>query len=158
MLQHFRHQKIKLHHVRFIYDLKKFNKKCRIYLQTVNIEKHYRKQNVHNNAAKAELFDCTQEHCKNNFRRLSLNLIALFIQKEVFLTSRSTALRQAITRFCTNASEPAAKVGTKSVGWWLVGCSGMVFVAVILGGTVVYGLILMSLMIVISEIIPRTIR
>lgn len=69
-----------------------------------------------------------------------------------------SSLRQAVTRFCTNASEPVNKAGRKAVGWWLVGCSGMVFVAVILGGTVVYGFILMAILIVISEIIPRTVR
>jgi hypothetical protein len=50
------------------------------------------------------------------------------------------------------------KPGTKAVGWWLVGCSGMVFVAVILGGTVVYGLLVVAVLCVISEIIPRTVR
>lgn len=34
----------------------------------------------------------------------------------------------------------------------------MVFVAVVLGGIIVYGLVLMSILIVISEIIPRTVR
>jgi hypothetical protein len=60
-----------------------------------------------------------------------------------------------LTRFCSTVKEPA---GRKAVGWWLAGCSGMVFVAVILGGTVIYGLILGAILIVIAEIIPKTIK
>jgi hypothetical protein len=50
------------------------------------------------------------------------------------------------------------KPGTKAVGWWLAGCSGMVFVAVILGGVVIYGLLLGAVIIVISEILTQTVR
>ncbi|KAG5682395.1 hypothetical protein PVAND_011748 [Polypedilum vanderplanki] len=42
-------------------------------------------------------------------------------------------LRQTIKGFCTKANESTTK-GQKAVGWWLAGCSGMVFVAVALGG------------------------
>ena len=80
-------------------------------------------------------------------------------QKFLQIPSRSSSLRQAITRFCTKVTEPAiTQPGRKTVGFWLVGCSGMVFVAVILGGIVSYGILLMSVIFVISEIIPRTIR
>ncbi|CAO1384903.1 unnamed protein product [Diamesa hyperborea] len=37
------------------------------------------------------------------------------------------------SKYCTNSQVPTPK-STKTVGYWLVGCSGMVFVAVILGG------------------------
>uniref|UniRef100_A0A8D8MKR0 Cytochrome c oxidase assembly protein COX15 homolog n=1 Tax=Culex pipiens TaxID=7175 RepID=A0A8D8MKR0_CULPI len=59
-----------------------------------------------------------------------------------FLTGRSpsllqnvqktNALRTALTRYCTKP-DPVEK-GRKAVGYWLLGCSGMVFVAVVLGG------------------------
>lgn len=74
------------------------------------------------------------------------------------MPTRPITLRQVITRFCTKAPEPVANAGRKAVGWWLVGCSGMVFVAVILGGTIIYGLLVMAILFVISEIIPRTLR
>lgn len=63
-----------------------------------------------------------------------------------------------MTRFCAKAAEPAKEAGQKVVGWWLVGCSGMVFVAVVLGGTCVYGLIMLCLVIVLDKIIQRTVR
>lgn len=69
-----------------------------------------------------------------------------------------TPLRLAITRFCAKAAEPGKEVGKKAVGWWLVGCSGMVFVAVVLGGTVIYGLIMLCVIIVLDKIISRTVR
>jgi hypothetical protein len=62
-----------------------------------------------------------------------------------------------MARFCTNIGEPVGK-GQKAVGWWLAGCSGMVFVAVALGGTVLYGLLILCIMVVLDKVMDRTVR
>lgn len=67
------------------------------------------------------------------------------------------SLRQAIVRFSTQANG-TSKTGQKAIGWWLAGCSGMVFVAVVLGVTVGYGLVMLCVIIVLDRIIKRTIR
>ncbi|XP_055603426.1 cytochrome c oxidase assembly protein COX15 homolog [Uranotaenia lowii] len=41
-------------------------------------------------------------------------------------------LQTTLTRYCTKPD--VAEKGRKAVGYWLLGCSGMVFVAVVLGG------------------------
>lgn len=46
----------------------------------------------------------------------------------------------------------------KAVGYWLLTCSGMVFVAVVLGSVVVYYVILIGVCIVLKEIIKKTVR
>uniref|UniRef100_A0A8D8C552 (northern house mosquito) hypothetical protein n=1 Tax=Culex pipiens TaxID=7175 RepID=A0A8D8C552_CULPI len=81
-----------------------------------------------------------------------------------FLTGRSpsllqnvqktNALRTALTRYCTKP-EPVEK-GRKAVGYWLLGCSGMVFVAVVLGGIAGYGFLLYCVCIVIAEALHRS--
>uniref|UniRef100_A0A182RPD4 Cytochrome c oxidase assembly protein subunit 15 n=1 Tax=Anopheles funestus TaxID=62324 RepID=A0A182RPD4_ANOFN len=52
------------------------------------------------------------------------------------LLTLGRTFRTPISRYCTKSSVP--EKGTKSVGYWLLGCSGMVFVAVVLGGIVYY--------------------
>lgn len=84
-----------------------------------------------------------------------MNLTRFVLQIKSLLPTNNS-FRQAVTRFCTKAAEPAK--GQKAVGWWLVGCSGMVFVAVVLGGTLIYGLIMLCVIIVLDKVIPRTIR
>lgn len=60
----------------------------------------------------------------------------------------------AAVRLASDVS-PRAK---KTVGYWLLGCSGMVFVAVVLGMTVCYYIVLLSICIVLDEIIKKTVR
>ncbi|XP_040151392.1 cytochrome c oxidase assembly protein COX15 homolog isoform X2 [Anopheles arabiensis] len=52
--------------------------------------------------------------------------------KKSLLTIGRT-FRTPVSRYCTKPSVPQER-GSKAVGYWLLGCSGMVFVAVILGG------------------------
>ncbi|XP_321341.4 cytochrome c oxidase assembly protein COX15 homolog [Anopheles gambiae] len=52
--------------------------------------------------------------------------------KKSLLTVGRT-FRTPVSRYCTKPSVPQER-GSKAVGYWLLGCSGMVFVAVILGG------------------------
>uniref|UniRef100_A0A182WSV7 Cytochrome c oxidase assembly protein COX15 n=1 Tax=Anopheles quadriannulatus TaxID=34691 RepID=A0A182WSV7_ANOQN len=52
--------------------------------------------------------------------------------KKSLLTIGRT-FRTPVSRYCTKPSVPPER-GSKAVGYWLLGCSGMVFVAVILGG------------------------
>lgn len=60
-------------------------------------------------------------------------------------------------------SKPSPKVepkpvNPKPVGYWLLTCSGMVFVAVIIGSIVAYYTLLISICIVISEVVKKTVR
>ncbi|XP_058059328.1 cytochrome c oxidase assembly protein COX15 homolog [Anopheles bellator] len=48
------------------------------------------------------------------------------------LLSGGRTLRACISRYCTKSNPP--EKGSKAVGYWLLGCTGMVFVAVVLGG------------------------
>ncbi|XP_035898794.1 cytochrome c oxidase assembly protein COX15 homolog [Anopheles stephensi] len=52
--------------------------------------------------------------------------------KNSLLTIGRTLRTTPISRYCTKPSVP--EKGAKTVGYWLLGCSGMVFVAVVLGG------------------------
>lgn len=45
----------------------------------------------------------------------------------------------------------------KTVGYWLLGCSGMVMVAVVLGITV-YFIVFISICIVLKEVINKTVK
>lgn len=63
-------------------------------------------------------------------------------------------LQTSLTRYCTKPD--VAEKGRKAVGYWLLGCSGMVFVAVVLGGIVCYGFVLYCVCIVMAEIVYRT--
>ncbi|KAJ8943699.1 hypothetical protein NQ314_009672 [Rhamnusium bicolor] len=48
--------------------------------------------------------------------------------------------------------------GKKAVGYWLLTCSGMVFVAVVLGIVTVYYVVLISICIVLREVIKKTVK
>lgn len=54
-------------------------------------------------------------------------------------------------------SSDVANKGQKTVGYWLLGCSGMVLVAVVLG-TTVYFTVYIVICIVLEEIIKKTIK
>lgn len=69
--------------------------------------------------------------------------------KNAFRGSGTVAIRLA------SEVSPKAK---KAVGYWLLGCSGMVFVAVVLGITIAYYILLVSICIVLDEVIKRTVR
>lgn len=53
------------------------------------------------------------------------------------------------------ASDVSSKA-RKAVGYWLVACSGMVFVAVVLG--IGYYFVLTCVYIILEEVIKRTVR
>lgn len=48
------------------------------------------------------------------------------------ITTPSRILQTSLVRYCTKPQ--VTEKGRKAVGYWLLGCSGMVFVAVVLGG------------------------
>jgi hypothetical protein len=61
-------------------------------------------------------------------------------------------------RFCSKkAVDTACQPQKKIVGYWLLGCSGMVFVAVVLGGALfIYLIVLLSIMLVVEKIVALT--
>ncbi|XP_065078283.1 heme A synthase COX15 [Ochlerotatus camptorhynchus] len=52
--------------------------------------------------------------------------------KKVNITTPSRIVQTSLARYCTKPE--VTEKGRKAVGYWLLGCSGMVFVAVVLGG------------------------
>lgn len=57
--------------------------------------------------------------------------------------------KQIIRRLADNTKKPAN--GEKTVGNWLLGCSGMVFAAVVLGGSISFAVILYCIRYVIVK-------
>lgn len=73
------------------------------------------------------------------------------------LKPSNNVIKNLVTRYCTKPGAPnGATKPKKVVGYWLLGCSGMVFVAVILGVTIAYAVVLSCVCHVISLIIPMT--
>lgn len=69
---------------------------------------------------------------------------------ELFQNARSSLL----IRLTSNTPQKSKK----PVGYWLMTCSGMVFVAVVLGITITYFFILNSIYTVLEEIIKKTVK
>lgn len=78
----------------------------------------------------------------------------IFFQKK--LLEPKNALKTAICRYCSEANKNTKT--KKIVGYWLLGSSGMVFVAVVLGAVSAYYGFLYCFYVVIEEIIKITIR
>lgn len=57
-----------------------------------------------------------------------------------------------------SAENASATKYKKAVGYWLLSCSGMVFVAVVLGTIVAYYVVLISVCIVLREVVKTTVR
>ncbi|XP_026744415.1 cytochrome c oxidase assembly protein COX15 homolog isoform X1 [Trichoplusia ni] len=76
---------------------------------------------------------------RNTFRTTNVISRQLITHSSKGNTSKGLRLsdllkpQNIIVRFCSNAPKPKPK-STKAVGYWLLGCSGMVFTAVVLGG------------------------
>lgn len=60
-------------------------------------------------------------------------MIALSKQPSRLLSRCMPLVRNAASK--AGGDQPAIEKGRKAVGLWLLGCSGMVFVAVVLGAT-----------------------
>lgn len=76
-------------------------------------------------------------------------VIAVFLfQFKLFRQCGTAALR---------LSSDVSQKGKKAVGYWLLTCSGMVFVAVVLG-IVAYVVLLASICVVLKEVIKKTIK
>lgn len=63
--------------------------------------------------------------------------------------------RLFVRRFADNAKETPAK-GEKLVGRWLMGCSGMVFAAVALGGLTSFAIVVYSVRYVMKTALEST--
>lgn len=59
-------------------------------------------------------------------------------------------------RFCANGPKVEPEKSKKIVGYWLLGCSGMVFTAVVLGGVFVYFVLLLSICTVLEKYLVYT--
>lgn len=70
-----------------------------------------------------------------------------FLQLNVLRGATTTAVR-----LCSNVSNK----GNKAVGYWLLGCSGMVIGAVVLGITA-YFIVFLSVCIILKEVVRKTI-
>lgn len=55
-------------------------------------------------------------------------------------------------------SSDVSNKSKKQVGYWLLTCSGMVFVAVVLGIITVYYAVLFSIYIVLDEVVKKTVK
>lgn len=64
-------------------------------------------------------------------------------------SARKPLVTNAVRVYCSDAAKNAGKP-KKLVGYWLLGCSGMVFVAVVLGVTINYVVIYNSIVHVIE--------
>lgn len=62
--------------------------------------------------------------------------------------------KQIIRRFADEAKKPIN--GEKTVGKWLLGCSGMVFAAVVLGGSISFAVILYCIRCVLVKALEAT--
>jgi hypothetical protein len=71
---------------------------------------------------------------------------------------QKTTLLKTTVSVAVRLSSNIPQKGKKSIGYWLVTCSGMVFVAVVLGITIIYYYILVSICTVLEEVIKRTVR
>jgi hypothetical protein len=71
---------------------------------------------------------------------------------------KQTTLLKTTVSVAVRLSSNIPQKGKKSIGYWLVTCSGMVFVAVVLGITIIYYYILVSICTVLEEVIKRTVR
>lgn len=72
------------------------------------------------------------------------------------LLEPKSVLRTTVCRYCAEASKnPKTK---KIVGYWLLGSSGMVFIAVVLGAVSAYYGLMYCVFIVIEEVIKFTIQ
>lgn len=59
-------------------------------------------------------------------------------------------------RFCSNGPKAEPVKSKKIVGYWLLGCSGMVFTAVVLGGVFVYIALLLSICTILEKYLVHT--
>lgn len=59
-------------------------------------------------------------------------------------------------RFCSNGPKAESVKSKKVVGYWLLGCSGMVFTAVVLGGVFVYIALLLSICTILDAYLVHT--
>lgn len=82
-------------------------------------------------------------------------IIAKIYIQQSFQASISKQIQNSFVRQCSNS---AAEKGKKIVGYWLLGCSGMVFVAVILGGTFAYAALIIAICSVLSSFLPITVK
>lgn len=74
-------------------------------------------------------------------------------------TILSKQLQNVIARRCaTNSAAGQTEKGRKLVGYWLLGSSGMVFVAVILGVTFAYALIIFSICSILTKYLPHSVK
>ncbi|OWF52787.1 cytochrome c oxidase assembly protein COX15 homolog [Mizuhopecten yessoensis] len=81
-----------------------------------------------------QLFSCFKTANQRNFHSL-IRMAAPLRSTVKSITGQSRQLLPGIRKSATQASTPALPAYTqKAIGWWLVGCSGMVFGAVVLGG------------------------
>lgn len=67
-----------------------------------------------------------------------------------------TNLNSVLQRFCSNGPKTEPVKSKKIVGYWLLGCSGMVFTAVVLGGVFVYFALLLSICTVLEKYLVHT--
>lgn len=77
------------------------------------------------------------------------NLYFLGFQVNSLCGQTQNVNRHIIRRLADNAKNPAN--GEKTVGKWLLGCSGMVFAAVVLGGSISFAVILYCIRYVIVK-------
>lgn len=61
--------------------------------------------------------------------------------------------KQIVVRLCANTPKPET---SKAVGYWLLGCSGMVFTAVVLGMVAGYLVLLYSVYFVVKVALTTT--
>lgn len=87
-----------------------------------------------------------QSQMKNVFKSLT---------RKCFLFQLSTIIKSngIVARFCSSAPQPKS---SKLVGYWLLGCSGMVFTAVVLGMAAGYLIVVYMVCYVIDLVVSTT--
>lgn len=79
---------------------------------------------------------------------IKIIIINIYFQLNVLRGTTTTAVR---------LGADVSNKGSKTVGYWLLGCSGMVMVAVVLGITI-YFIMFFSICIVLKEVIKKTVK
>lgn len=90
-----------------------------------------------------------------NFRKEKNGNSGIILQSLIASAPTKNAVRFNIVRTYSNDVTRCSSKPKKLVGYWLLGCSGMVFVAVALGVTLYYGIIFYSIAHVIEEALKR---
>lgn len=100
---------------------------------------------------------------RNLFLKTQPKVSAASIQSPIYtkLIDPTDSLLQTnpnsiLHRFCSTGPKAEPVKSKKIVGYWLLGCSGMVFTAVVLGGTFVYVALLLSICTILEKYLVHT--